>query len=234
MIMERKLTKAQRRRKKRLNVFVRISIIIVIGIFFICLICIILGKLFGKSNWNFFSTSEIEKADIVELFLTPNEYSRPQIPIKKVKGVVIHYTGNPGTDARANRDYFESLKDSHTTSASSHFVIGLDGTIIQCIPLDEISYASNDRNVDTISIECCHSDETGKFSKETYQSLIELTAWLCSKYNLKSEDILRHYDVTGKECPRYYVKNEKKWEALKEDVFAYIKDNKKQNKKKHK
>lgn len=234
MIMERRLTKAKRRRRKRLNVFVRISIIIVIGIFFICLICIILGKLFGKSNWNFFSTSEIEKADIVELFLTPNEYSRPQIPIKKVKGVVIHYTGNPGTDARANRDYFESLKDSHTTSASSHFVIGLDGTIIQCIPLDEISYASNDRNVDTISIECCHSDETGKFSKETYQSLIELTAWLCSKYNLKSEDILRHYDVTGKECPRYYVKNEKKWEALKEDVFAYIKDNKKQNKKKHK
>lgn len=231
MIMERKLTKTQWRRKKRRKGFIRVSIIILVGIFFICLVCIILGKLLGKSNWNSFFKSEIEKADIVEMFLTPNEYSRPQIPIKKVKGIVVHYTGNPGTDARANRDYFESLKDSHTTSASSHFVIGLDGTIIQCIPLDEISYASNDRNVDTISIECCHLDDTGKFNKKTYQALVELTAWICSKYNLKSEDILRHYDVTGKECPRYYVKNEKKWEAFKKDVFVYIKDSKKRSEK---
>ena len=74
----------------------------------------------------------------VEL-LTVNEYSRPAAALKKVKGVVIHYTANPGTDALANRNYFEGLKDSHVTKASSHFVIGLDGAIVQCIPSTEIA-----------------------------------------------------------------------------------------------
>ncbi|MFR8755306.1 MAG: hypothetical protein ACLVG5_00555 [Clostridium sp.] len=38
---------------------------------------------------------------------------------------MVHYTANPGTTAQQNRDYFEGLKDSHETHASSHFVIGL-------------------------------------------------------------------------------------------------------------
>lgn len=79
----------------------------------------------------------------VEL-LTPNEYSRPQIAMDEVRGIVIHYTANPGTTAEQNRSYFESLKDSHETKASSHFVVGIDGEIVQCIPSSEISYASND------------------------------------------------------------------------------------------
>ena len=44
----------------------------------------------------------------VEL-LTPNEYSRPQIPISSVQYIAIHYTANPGATAMANRDYFENL-----------------------------------------------------------------------------------------------------------------------------
>ena len=102
--------------------------------------------------------------------LTGNEYPRPAAALKKVKGVVIHYTANPGTDALANRNYFEGLKDSHVTKASSHFVIGLDGAIVQCIPSTEIAYASNERNKDTISIECCIEDDTGKFNQATYDA----------------------------------------------------------------
>ena len=99
----------------------------------------------------------------VEL-LTPNEYSRPQIPIESVKYIAIHYTANPGATAMANRNYFENLANTHETKVSSHFVIGLDGEVVQCIPTSEISYATNSRNVDTVSIECCHQDEIGKFS----------------------------------------------------------------------
>lgn len=167
-------------------------------------------------------TKKVGQVEVTEMLLTPNPYSRPQTPLKKVKGVVVHYTANPGTDAQANRNYFDSLKDKHTTSASSHFVIGLDGTIVQCVPLDEIAYASNERNEDTISIECCHEDETGQFTDKTYQSLIRLTAWLCGEYNLGRDDLLRHYDVSGKDCPRYFVSNEDKWEQFKDDVFTYI------------
>lgn len=159
---------------------------------------------------------------ITEDYLTVNEYSRPGIKIDKVNGIVIHYVANPGSDAKANRDYFENLRITHKTKASSHFVIGLDGEILQIIPLDEMSYASNSRNGDTISIECCHQDSTGKFNSKTYDSLVHLTAWLCGKYNLTTDNVIRHYDVTGKMCPKYYVDNEDEWLKFKKDVDEYI------------
>ena len=42
----------------------------------------------------------------VEL-LTPNEWSRPQIALEQIQGIVIHYTANPGSTAQQNHDYFE-------------------------------------------------------------------------------------------------------------------------------
>lgn len=152
---------------------------------------------------------------VKEDLLTPNPYSRPGTPLEKVNGIVVHYVANPCSTARENRNYFENLKDqtgSETTSVSSHFVIGLEGEIIQCIPLGEVAYASNNRNSDTISIECCHPDETGKFYDSTYQSLVNLCAYLCTEFNLKPEDVIRHYDVTGKICPKYFVDHPEEWE----------------------
>ena len=160
--------------------------------------------------------------DWEENLLTPNEYSRPGEALESVKNIFVHYTANPGTSAAQNRSYFESLKDTQQTKASSHFVVGIDGEIIQCIPSTEIAYTSNDRNEDTLSIECCHKDATGQFTQETYDSLVEMTAWLCGKFNLKVESVIRHYDVTGKECPIYYVKNEDAWKQFKEDVQEYL------------
>ena len=49
-------------------------------------------------------------------------------------------------------------------------------------------------------------------------SLIRLTAWLCHSFGLDAEDVIRHYDVTGKECPLYYVQHPDAWEAFKADV----------------
>lgn len=157
----------------------------------------------------------------VEL-LTVNEYSRPAAALKKVKGVVIHYTANPGTDALANRNYFEGLKDSHVTKASSHFVIGLDGAIVQCIPSTEIAYASNERNKDTISIECCIEDDTGKFNQATYDAAVHLTAWLVEHFQLETKDVIRHFDVTGKACPKYFVDFPSAWEQFLADVQEYL------------
>lgn len=158
------------------------------------------------------------RPEIIKDYIEINEYSRSGIALKKVKGIVIHYVANPGSTAQENRDYFDGLKNTHATKASSHFVVGLDGEVIQCIPLDEISYASNQRNKDTISIECCHPDQSGKFNKNTYTSVVQLTAWLCDTYGLSSDDVIRHYDVTGKQCPLYYVKHENAWKELKNAV----------------
>ena len=159
---------------------------------------------------------------IKQQYLTPNEYSRPQTKLKRIRGVVIHYTANPGTTAEGNRSYFESLSWKKTTKASSHYVIGLKGEILQCIPLTEVAYASNKRNDDTISIECCHPDDTGKFNEATYASLVELVAALCQEFDLDAEDIIRHYDVTGKLCPLYYVEHEEEWVKLKEDIMEAL------------
>ena len=170
-------------------------------------------------------TALVEQPELDVQLLTVNEYSRPGLALDEVNGIVIHYTANPGTGAQANRNYFEGLKDSHDTKASSHFVIGLNGEIIQCIPTSEMAYASNERNTDTIAIECCHPDSSGAFNQSTYDSLVHLTAWLCGKFDLSTEDVIRHYDVTGKDCPKYYVENPDAWERFLGDVDAYLQQN---------
>ncbi len=157
--------------------------------------------------------------------LDVNKYSRPGIAMEEVNAIVIHYTANPGTTAQQNRNYFQNLSTSKTTYASSHFIIGLEGEIIQCIPCNEIAYASNDRNYDTIAIECCIKDETGEFNSQTYSSLVWLTAWLMGRYSLSSEDVIRHYDITGKNCPKYFVENETKWDEFKQDLLKFIDEN---------
>jgi len=151
--------------------------------------------------------------------LPVNEYSRPGTELNRVNGIVVHYVGNPGTTAQNNRDYFAGLAQTGETSASSHFVIGLEGEVIQCVPLDEIAYCSNHRNEDTISIECCHPDGGGQFTPETYDALVRLTAFLADYYGLGQEQIIRHYDVTGKLCPLYYVEHEEAWAQFRDDVF---------------
>ena len=158
-------------------------------------------------------------------YLTVNPYSRPGDALEKINGVVIHYVGNPGTTAHANRNYFQSLSSGReNTYASSHFIVGLEGEVIQCVPLTEIAYASNTRNGDTVSIEVCHPDETGEFSPVTYDRTVELTAWLCRAFELDPEtDVIRHYDVTGKECPRYYVEHPEAWDDFRADVASEMK-----------
>ena len=189
---------------------------------FIIIVCVIISFfLQGKKKEE--KTKVLPQITIQTKLLNPNKFSRPQIELKTVKGVVVHYTANPGTDAMDNRNYFNNLPKINKgkkdpTYASSHFVIGLTGEIIQCIPLEEIAYASKDRNYDTISIECCHPDKTGKFNQVTYQALIELVTYLCIRYDLRSEDVIRHYDVTGKMCPLYYVEHEDKWNEFRAEL----------------
>lgn len=161
------------------------------------------------------NTGPIEVPDWVDQRLLPlNQYSRPGDALPQVNGVVVHYTGNPGTTAEQNRSYFANLAQSGETYASSHFVVGMDGAVVQCVPLDEIAYCSTTRNGDTIAIECCHPDEEGQFTRETVDALVRLLDWLIETYDLERDDVIRHYDVAGKECPVYYVRHPQAWEDL--------------------
>ena len=140
--------------------------------------------------------------------------SRRGEKLEAVRDIAVHYVANPGSTAEANRNYF----NGPDSTSSAHFIIGLKGEVLLCVPLDEKSSATNHRNLDTISIEVCHPDETGEFSFETRDSLVKLLTFLCEKYDLSTEHIIRHYDVTGKMCPLYYVENPQAWDELKQDV----------------
>lgn len=167
---------------------------------------------------------------IQEMFLTPNKYSRPQTPLKEVDKVVVHYIGNPNTTALQNRTYFENQKNG-SRYVSSHYIVGLKGEVLQCVPLNEIAYCSNNANSYSISIETCHPDATGKFTDITYISLCELCAMLLKKYNLGVNDLLRHYDIlrddgSRKQCPLHWCPTKyqseavatARWNRFKQDI----------------
>ena len=177
-------------------------------------------------GWHVYQNEIIPREKVFELAATPipdwidqqiinvDGDSRRGVYLEGVRNIVIHYVGNPGSTAQQNRDYYANPY----SDVSSHFVIGLKGEIIQCIPMYEKSSASNHRNKDTISIEVCHPDESGKFTDETYDSLVKLTVWLCEVCGLDSSDIIRHYDITGKQCPLYFVTHEDVWKQFLKDV----------------
>lgn len=232
---QERIRRRKRRRQKQLAARLTVLLFMagLIALLIFVLVKLIAGKDETKNVVQTFrqntSEQEIPKEEerslkplITEDFLTVNEYSRPGEALEAVNNIFVHYTANRGTSAAQNRSYFENLGITGETSASAHFIIGFEGEIIQCIPLDEIGYAVMGRNYDSISIECCYLQEDGKFTDETYQSLIKLCAWLLDEYNLTPEDMRRHYDEGGKKCPLYFTEHVEAWEQFKRDLEQYI------------
>ena len=160
--------------------------------------------------------------NIQKQYLTVSSYNRPGSTRPKTTAVACHYIGNPGTSAQANRNWFESLSKTHDTKASCHYIIGLNGEILQLIPEEEISWCTNQANSYTISIEACHPDKTGKFTAATYESYTALCADICRRWGLDplKGGLIRHYDVTGKICPKWFTEHPDAWEQFKKDVAA--------------
>jgi N-acetylmuramoyl-L-alanine amidase len=175
---------------------------------------------------------------IQESLLTKNKFSRCGVLLKAVRGVVIHYTGNPGASAIANRNYFESLKEqnpalpeSKLRYASAHYIVGLKGEVIRCLPDTEIGYhvgavkytnealqrLSSSPNNCTIGIEVC-VDKAGNFTGAALESCRELAGELLARNGLTKADLWRHYDITGKICPKPFVDDAEAWEAFRENV----------------
>jgi N-acetylmuramoyl-L-alanine amidase len=173
---------------------------------------------------------------IIDQLLSKNKYSRPCTLIRAVKGIVIHWVANPGSTAQSNRNYFESLKDQVPPNdkrfASAHYIIGLQGDIIRCVPDKETCYhvgsdhytnealrhLSSYPNNCTIGIELCHPGADGKFTDETLSSCRNLVSYLLNSYNLTKDDIWRHYDITEKVCPKYFVEHVDEWDNFKASV----------------
>ncbi|MCL2704089.1 MAG: N-acetylmuramoyl-L-alanine amidase [Defluviitaleaceae bacterium] len=149
------------------------------------------------------------------------------------QGVVIHFVGNAGSSAMANRNYFENGSAGNRVSA--HYIVGLQGEILRCVPeneraahagrsfgasWNEMARTNNSR---LLGIETCHPKPDGRFSSVTYRALIGLTADICIRHNLDPfSQVFRHYCVTGKSCPLFYVNNEAEWNRMRNAIFAGV------------
>lgn len=146
--------------------------------------------------------------EIVRLHI-PKRVNAPGTAIQP-RELILHYIGNPGTTARQNASYF-----AHVNSQTSvHYIVD-DTEIIEIIPPDQKSYGTSDRehNERGIQIEMCHPDASGKVSETTLTNVVWLCRELMKRYEIT--EIIRHYDVTGKRCPLWYVEHPEEWEALK-------------------
>ena len=85
---------------------------------------------------------------------------------------------------------------------------------------------------------CSEKDNNGQYyiNEQTQRTTIVLVRRLMEKYNIPLENVIRHYDVTGKLCPEPFVRNQVQWldfkqklteqkEVHKEMVYNYIDDN---------
>lgn len=157
---------------------------------------------------------------ITQKFIT-NSKNRPQRKLSSLKGIIIHWTANAGRGANADNHfrYFQN----HPVQASAHFFVD-DQKIVQIIPEDEVAYhvgARASRYTDLareimgneytpnnflIGIEMC-VNEDGDWDK-TYQHTIELSRKLMAKHGLTSDQVWRHFDITGKDCPKMMTYDE--------------------------
>lgn len=142
---------------------------------------------------------------------------------RKIEYIVIHYVGAVSS-AKNNVDYFYD-KDRQS---SAHYFVD-EKSIWQCVEDTNIAwhcggakkYFSNCRNSNSIGIElCCKKDKAGKwyFEDKTLENATELVRSLMNKYNVKFENIIRHYDVTHKVCPKPFVDDAKYWNKFKEGI----------------
>ena len=135
----------------------------------------------------------------------------------KIKFLVIHYTGNDGDTDENNGKYFAN----NVVKTSAHYFVD-DDSITQVVPDNYIAWHcgakkykhSTCRNTNSIGIEICDDVRNGTIypSAKTIQNALDLTKHLMEKYNIPAENVIRHYDVTGKLCPFYWTDNNK-WKS---------------------
>lgn len=151
--------------------------------------------------------------------------------ISKIKYIVIHYTGNDGDTDENNGKYFAR----NVVKASAHYFVDSD-SVTQSVPDDHVAWSVGGSkyancnitgggkfhkictNTNSISIELCDDVRNGVVypSAATIENAIELTKTLMKKYGIPKENVIRHFDVTGKSCPAYWcgtAEKDEKWLA---------------------
>ena len=160
-----------------------------------------------------------------------SKYNHNSGSTNRIKYIVIHYVGAVG-DAKASAEYFTK----GNRNASAHYFVGYNGEIWQSVEDANIAWHCGAkkynhpecRNSNSIGIEMCTkttgnpkvADANWYFEDATVTAAIELTKELMKKYGVSPDHVIRHYDVTGKDCPAPYVHNTGKhtWDEFKKAI----------------
>lgn len=170
----------------------------------------------------------MEKLKITD-YLTSRNFTKGRT--KLIQYAVMHYTYSTG-DAPAQCKYFAN----NYVGASAHYFVGHNGDIYRSVKDEDTAWHcgaksyvhSSCRNSNSIGIElCCKKDNTGEwyFQNDTIAESAKLVAYLMKKYNISLDRVIRHYDVTGKICPRPFVINQREWDKYKSlvnDVYTTL------------
>ena len=132
--------------------------------------------------------------------------------LKSIKYIVLHYTANKTDKAINNCKYFQI----GGRNASAHYFVGDDG-IYQSVEDDYIAWSVGGSrytnykttggakfygictNSNSLNIEMC--SQNGVITSKTQNNAIKLVKFLMNKYNIPISNVIRHFDVTGKNCP---------------------------------
>ena len=138
-----------------------------------------------------------------------------------IKYIVVHYTGNDGDTDENNGNYFKN----NVVEASAHYFVD-DDSITQTVPDNYVAWHcgastykhANCRNTNSIGVEICDDVKNGVIypSDKTIANALELVKHLMEKYSVPHENVIRHYDVTGKLCPAYWcgtAEKDAKWKT---------------------
>ena len=162
------------------------------------------------------------------LLANKSNYSAAKRKEKDVLFLVVHYTANNGDTARNNLRYY----NSYVVGASAHFFID-ENEVCCSVPWYYPAWHCGTkgaykhpkcRNNNSIGIELCsRKDEKGEyyFKNEVVERAAEFVALQMKIYNIPIDNVIRHYDVTGKLCPRPFV-SENEWEKFKKKVLDYL------------
>lgn len=173
--------------------------------------------------------------------LTPYNFTKANN--KKNKYIVIHYYGAFGT-AKNNADYFASAP----RTGSAHLFVDETKTVWQSIEYKNIAWHCGTkngykhpscRNSNSIGIEARPSilDRSQErndgyqgwyFNKQVEDNLLELVRHVMQTENIPASNVIRHYDVTGKYCPRpwmgtdyniyYNTSGDEQWRRFKQKL----------------
>ena len=148
---------------------------------------------------------------------------------RTVSFLAVHYTGNAKDTATGNGNYFKN----NSAGASAHLFVD-DSHIVQSVRLKDRAWhvGANSykhktcRNTNSIGIEMCTSGGY-KVSAKTKQNAAYLCAYLCRMLGISANQVdtyvLRHWDVTDKNCPAQMAGNgNAEWTAFKAEVKSIL------------